>query len=74
MTRVLLLRESLLVSAIAFLGVGSALMATSLAFLGIGVALLAGRRRARTQTATLRPVKDIAIIQAVEPVPARAAA
>ena len=41
------LRESLLVTAIAFLGVGSALMATSLAFIGIGIALLKPRGRFR---------------------------
>jgi len=54
------LRESLLVTAIAFLGVGSALMATSLAFIGIGIALLAGRRKSRPQ----------ALAPGAEPLPA----
>jgi hypothetical protein len=65
MTKVYLLRESLLVTAIAFIGVGSALMATSLAFVGIGVALLAGRRKTRAPSAAIpvvepapRPVKQ----------------
>ena len=63
MTKVYLLRESLLLTAIAFIGVGSALMASSLAFIGIGVALLAGRRKTKA-TIALTPV--------VEPAPARA--
>jgi hypothetical protein len=69
MTRVQLVRESLLVSAIAFIGVGSALLATSLAFIGIGAALLTGRRKVRRRTMVeLEPVEaDPA------PVPARAA-
>jgi len=57
MTKVYFLRESLLVTAIAFIGVGSAMMATSLAFVGIGVALLAGRRKARPVVVT--PVIDV---------------
>jgi hypothetical protein len=67
MTRVRLIRESLLVSAIAFLGVGTALLATALASFGIGAALLAGRRRARVSPVTLQP------IEAFEPAPSRAA-
>ena len=54
---VYLVRESLLVSAIAFLGVGSALLATSFAFIGIGIALLAGRRHTRATTTALQPVE-----------------
>ena len=65
-------RESLLVSAIAFLGVGSALMATSLAFMGIGVALLAGRRHARLRPATL-PVPEPAQQTEEKRIPAQAA-
>jgi hypothetical protein len=58
MTRaVYLVRESLLITSIAFLGVGSALLATSLAFLGIGVALLAGRRHARLRAVALQPAQ-----------------
>jgi hypothetical protein len=67
MNRVQIVRESLLVSAIAFIGVGSALMATSLAFLGIGVALLTGRRKVRRTRVAL------VAVQADEPLPARAA-
>jgi hypothetical protein len=67
MTRVRLIRESLLVSAIAFLGAGSALMATALAFFGIGAALLAGRRKARVTPVALQPA------EALEPAPSRAA-
>jgi len=57
MTKVYLLRESLLVTAIGFIGVGSALMAWSLAFIGIGVALLAGRRKAKAQVAVIPVVE-----------------
>ena len=64
MTKVYFLRESLLVTAIAFIGVGSALMATSLAFVGIGVALLAGRRKARPRVAA--PVADVTEPPAVQ--------
>jgi len=57
MTKVYLLRESLLVTAIGFIGIGSALLAWSLAFIGIGVALLAGRRKAKAQVAVIPVVE-----------------
>jgi hypothetical protein len=68
MTKVYLLRESLLVTAIAFIGVGTALMASSLAFIGIGVALLAGRRKTRATTA-LTPVAEPEPLRASQPRP-----
>jgi hypothetical protein len=66
MTKVYLLRESLLVTAFAFIGVGSALMAWSLAFIGIGIALLAGRRKARLPLAVV-PVAEPARPPATQP-------
>ena len=68
MAKVYLLRESLLVTAIAFIGVGSALMASSLALIGIGVALLAGRRKTKAPVA-LVPVAEPARMPATQPQP-----
>jgi hypothetical protein len=57
MTKVYLVRESMLVSAFVFIGVGTGLMAWSLAFIGVGVALLASRRKSK-RTLAVVPIDE----------------